>query len=516
MTRNRKKGKDQNKNGREIFINVTPVEKRATILENGELVDFFMEREALEHYAGSIFKGKVNAILPGIEAAFVDIGMDKNGFLHVSDVVDKESILKEILRDEDEPTLRVRQKKGRPQRIEDILKTGEDRMVQVVKEAIGTKGPRLTTYISIPGRYMVLTPYDNNIGISRRITDRAERKRIRAVLSKVEFLEGMGCIVRTVAEGRTEDELKNELRYLINLWKKVKSREERQNAPVTVYEEYGIVLRMIRDKFTEDVTQLVVDSKDEYIRISKFLKAYMPALKKKVKLYTGRTPLFQKYDLDKQLDQIFERKVKLKSGGYLIIEQTEGVVVIDVNTGSFVGKKSLEETAYKTNIEAAEEIPRQLMLRDKGGIIIIDFIDMEVREHRDKVFRALQEKLSGDKARISLRTISQFGVVEMTRQRMRKSVESASHIECPYCAGKGVIKSVQTIAIETVRKIDRMLAKSDKRSKHIVAVTHPDIHAALISDQAKMLSDIQRKNKCKIEIKEDRSFHVEDVIVEER
>ncbi|MFC1548991.1 ribonuclease E/G [Candidatus Omnitrophota bacterium] len=514
MRRRRPRKKSQKKTGREILINVSPVEKRAVILENGELVDFFMERERLEDYAGSIYKGKVTAIVPGIEAAFLDIGMDKNGFLHVSDVLDKGLILKEILSGEDEPLIKQK-KKTRPQRIENILKNKEDRMVQVVKEAIGTKGPRLTTYISIPGRYIVLTPHDNNIGISRRIMDRNERKRIRNVLSKVEFLEGMGCIVRTVAEGRSEDELRNELRYLINLWKKIKGRAEKQKSPVTVYEEYGIVLRMIRDIFTEDVTQLLVDSKDEYNRIIKFLKAYMPSLRTKVKLYTGRVPLFEKFDLDKKIDEIFERKVGLKSGGHLIIEQTEGVVVIDVNTGSFTGTKNLEETAFKTNLEAAEEIPRQLLLRDMGGIIIIDFIDMDIREHRDRVYNLLQQRLQDDKARINVRTISQFGIVEMTRQRMRKSLESASHVECPYCGGKGAIKSVQTIAIEAARKIDRMLAQSTKRRKHIVVTSHPDINSALVSDQARMLSDIQRKHRCKLDLKEDRSLHIEDVLLSE-
>ncbi|MFH1877578.1 MAG: Rne/Rng family ribonuclease [Candidatus Omnitrophota bacterium] len=516
MPRKRIRKKETKEKGREIIINVGPVEKRAAILEDGELIDFFMERESTEQYAGSIYKGKVNAIIPGIEAAFVDIGMPKNGFLHVSDVTDKGAILREILADEDEPVQAVK-KRGRPQqRIDDILKPGEERLVQVVKEAISTKGPRLTTYISIPGRYVVLTPFDNNIGISRRIIDRNERKRIRDIIDGFDFPGDMGCIVRTVAENRTSEELQNEIRYLINLWKKIKSRADNQAAPVAVYEEYGIVLRMIRDLFTQDVTQLVVDSKEEYNRIDRFLKAYMPSLKDKVKLYSGRTPLFQKYNLDKKIDEIFERKVALRSGGYLVIEETEGVVVIDVNTGSFVGKTNLEETAFKTNLEAAEEIPRQLMLRDTGGIIIIDFIDMEVKDHRDKVFNLLQLKLRADKARINLRTISQFGVVEMTRQRMRKSLESSSHIDCPYCGGKGVIKSVETIAIETVRQIDRKLALSTKRHKHLVVTTHPDIHEALISDQARMLSDIQRKYRCKIEIKEDTGLHVENVLISER
>ncbi len=514
MTRKRAREEKQTGAGREILVNISPIEKRVAILDNGILTDFFMERKSLEHYAGSIYKGRVTSILPGIEAAFVDIGLDKNGFLHVSDVVDKSSVLREMLPDEDEAAFKTGKKEAQP-RIKDILKMGEEIMVQVVKEAMGTKGSRLTTYISLPGRYLVLTPHDKSIGISRRITDKAERKRIRDILNKMNFIDKVGCIVRTVAEKRTEEELRGELRYLLNLWERIKSRAERQTAPVTVYEEYGIVLRMIRDIFTEDVTRLVVDSKDEYARIMKFLKAFMPSLRKKVKLYTGRTPLFEKYNLDKKIDEIFERKVGLKSGGYLVIEQTEGVVVIDVNTGSFVGKRSLEETAFKTNMEAAEEIPKQFILRDIGGIIIVDFIDMERKDHRDKLFHFLQQKLRDDKARISLRGMSQFGVVEMTRQRMRKSLESSAHVECPYCGGKGMIKSVETIAIEAVRRMDNLLGKSVKSRKHISVTLHPDINAALVSDQARMLSDIQRRHRCKIELKEDRSLHIEDVTIEE-
>ena len=510
-----KEQKPQRTSGKEILINVGPVEKRIAILDDGKLVDFLMERESREHYAGSIYKGKVVSILPGIEASFLDIGLEKNGFLHVSDVVDKSAVLKEMLGDEDEPTIKTGRKGASP-KIQDILKKGEEVLVQVVKEAISTKGPRLTTFISIPGRYLVLTPYDSGIGISRRITDKVERKRIRDILSTIDKFDKVGCIVRTVAEGRTEKELRNELRYLMGLWAKVKARADKQKAPLRVYEEYGIVLRMVRDIFTENVERLVVDSREEYGRIIKFLKSFMPELKRKVKMYSGHSPLFNKYNLDKRIDEIFERKVSLKSGGYLIIEQTEGVVVIDVNTGSFVGKKSLEETAFKTNIEAAEEIPTQLMLRDIGGIIIIDFIDMEEKNHREKIFHFLQKNLHHDKAKISVCAISQFGIVEMTRQRMRKSLEGASHIECPYCAGKGMIKSVETISIEAVRKIDRMLTKASKKHKHIQVRLHPDINAELISDQASMLSDIQRKFRCKIDLKVDRSLHIEDILLEEK
>ena len=479
------------------------------------MIDFFMERKNPEYSAGSIFKGKVTSILPGIEAAFIDIGYEKNGFLHVSDIISKGAMLEELLSNEDAITFKHKKSGGIP-KINELIKKGEEIMVQVVKEAIGTKGPRLTTHISLPGRFLVLTPYDKGIGISRRITEKEERKKIRESLNKVITLSKMGCIVRTVAEKCKEKELYSELKYLINLWGKIKSRAEKQAAPATVYEEYGIVLRAIRDMFTEDVKKLIVDSKEEYVRITKFLKAFIPGFKSRIKLYSEDTPLFQKYGLDKKIDEIFERKVGLKSGGYLVIEQTEGVVVIDVNTGSFVGKKSLEETAYKTNVEAAEEIPRQLLLRDIGGIVIIDFIDMDTKDHRDKVFNVLQKKLQQDKARISLRSISQFGVVEMTRQRMRKSLEGASHVECPYCAGKGMIKSVETIAIETVRKIDNILVKNKKRNKVLIVQVHSDINTALLSDQAKMLSDIQRKYRCKIELKVGRSLHLEDIFINEK
>ena len=498
--------------GKEILVNVSPVEKRIAILEKNELVDFFMERASGEACAGSIFKGKVTSILPGIEAAFVDIGLNKNGFLHVDDVIDNSYALKELLKEEEAPERKKVRTKKSP-KIENILKKNEEIMVQVIKEAIGTKGPRLTTYISLPGRYLVLTPYDDNIGISRRITDKEERKRIRDIITKIGFPKNMGCIIRTVAENRTEKEFKSELNYLMNLWSKIQDRYQKQKAPVRVYEEYGIVLRMIRDIFGEDIDRLVIDSKEEYGRIIKFLKVLMPKLKSKIKVYNGKIPLFQKYNLDKKISEIFERKVALDNGGSLVIEQTEGVVVIDVNTGSFIGKKSLEETVYRTNLEAAKEIPRQLLLRDVGGIVIIDFIDMEKKDHRDKIFNVLQQNLHKDKARISVRSISQFGIVEMTRQRMRKSLEGSSHVECPYCGGKGAIKSIETIAIEVVRKIDTLLS-SDTKKKSIKACLHPDINDALVSDQAKMLGEIQRKYRCKIELKVDKSLHIEDIVID--
>jgi len=509
----RRKIKKESKTGKMILVNVGPVEKRVAITENGRLEDFYLEREGVEHYVGNIYKGKVSSIIPGIEAAFVDIGLDKNGFLHVSDVTDKNSVLKEILSDEEAPPVQASGRKKFP-RIDEVLKVGQEMMVQVVKEGIGTKGPRITTFISIPGRYLVLTPFDSHIGISRRIKDRAIRKKVRDTIDKFKLPKGIGCIVRTMAEGLSEKELNEEMKYLLNLWKRVKTRAERQKAPVTVYEEYGAVLITLRDKFTNDIEQLIVDSKEEYSRIIKFLKAFRPELNKKVKVYTGQAQLFHKYDLEKQLDAIVERKVSLKSGGYIVIDQTEGLIAIDVNTGRFKGKDNLEATAYKTNLEAAKTIPRQLILRDIGGIVIIDFIDMDQRKHRESVYNVLRQEMRQDKARISLRSISQFGIVEMTRQRMRKSLESTSHIECPYCEGKGIIKSAKTTAIETARKIEKALSAMSGRIKSITVVTHPDINVTLMSNQAKMLSEIQRKYRCRIELREDLHLHREDVVIE--
>lgn len=516
MNENMVKNENIVKNNLEILVNVGPVEKRVAIVDKGKLVDFFLEREGLEHYVGSIYKGKVSAILPGIEAAFVDIGLEKNGFLHASDVWDKSSIVDELLDDDEEkPAPPVHKHSGAP-KIDELLTNNQEIVVQVVKEAISTKGPRLTTYISLPGRYIVLTPYDDHIGISRRIREKEERDRIRSIITKLNLPKNTGCIVRTMAQGRTDKELSEELKYLLNLWKRVKMRVEKKASPVTVYEEYGAVLTTVRDKFTDDIDSLIVDSKEEFLRIMKFLKAFRPSLRRKVELYRGKDALFTKYYLDKQIDEIFKRKVFLKSGGYLVIEQTEGLVAIDVNTGSFTGKNKLEETAFKTNVESAREIPRQLLLRDIGGIVIIDFIDMEDRRHREKVFNILQQELRYDKAKISVRSISQFGIVEMTRQRMRKSLESTSHMECPYCEGKGVIKSAETIAIETARKIDQVLSGIKVPRKHLIVITHPDINVALMSDQAKMLGDIQRKYRCKIDFRDDSTLHREESIVKEK
>ncbi|MBF0253466.1 MAG: Rne/Rng family ribonuclease [Candidatus Omnitrophica bacterium] len=493
-----------------ILVNVGSVEKRIVILSEGRVQDFFMERSADQSYAGSIYKAKVVSIVKGIEAAFLDIGHEKNAFLHVGDILYQDDEM--ITSDDDEEIINKRKTKS-VENIKNLLKNGQEIMVQVAKEAMGTKGARVSGYVSIPGRYIVLTPFDQNIGISKRIKDVEKRKKIREMIAELGLDKNTGCIVRTMAENIDQDALRSEMKYLINLWKNIKAKYESSKAPVTLYEEYGAVLRMVRDRFTEDIDELIIDSKEEFSRIIKFLKAFNPALSRKVIFYNNKTPMFQKYGVNKQIEEIFDRKVALKKGGSLVIEQTESLVAIDVNTGSFTKSANLEQTAFKTNIEAAREIPRQLMLRDMGGIIIIDFIDMAEKKHRDEVFRTLQDELKHDKARISLRSISQFGVVEMTRQRMRKSIEGTSHMECPYCTGRGTVKKPETIAIEAVRNIDKKLSEIKSRKKHIRVTVHPDVHALLTFDQAKMLRDVQKKYRCSIDLRHDISTHIESILI---
>ncbi|KJJ85827.1 ribonuclease G [Candidatus Omnitrophus magneticus] len=499
----------------EIFVSAGPVEKRIAIVSAGKLIDFWWEREDIETYVGNIYKGKVAAIVPGIAAAFIDIGMEKKAFLQAGDVGDMDVI---VFNSDGETDGKPKRPKRYHQelKISDMLKTNQEVLIQVSKESIGTKGPRVTTYLSLAGRYAVFTPFDSNVGISRRIRERSERKRIYDILRNLHLPKGTGCIVRTMSENVTEKELTEEIEYLAKLWEGIRDRAEKAVSPSVVYEEYGAVLKVLRDKLDYNVAYVMVDSPEEYKQILKFLSAFRPELSEKVKLYNGKMPLFHKFDIEKQIDAIFERKVDLKSGGSIVIEQTEGLIAIDVNTGRFTGRDNFEMTAYKTNVEAAREIPRQLILRDVGGIVVIDFIDMDQKSHREGVFNVLQEELKRDKAKISIKPISQFGLVEMTRQRMQRSLEGSSHMECPYCQGKGVIKNPETVALEGARKIERFLLSSKNKIKQLVVIAHPDVSTAFISEEARLLRNIQKKYLCKIDLKEDSKLHLSDVIVYEK
>lgn len=498
---------------REIYINIAQHEKRVAILENKRIEEFYIERPDYVNLVGNIYKGTVESVLPGMAAAFVDLGLEKNGFLHVADVVSGVASYEKLLEEGASEEMEKVETKKFPS-ITELLKKGDEVVVQVVKEPIGTKGARLTTHISIPGRFLVMMPFDNHIGLSKRIESRQERDRIRKIMEDLKLPKDIGFIVRTAAQGASEKDFSRESRYLLNLWQQIKTKVKRVKPPQLIHQEYDLILRVARDIFTADVSKMEIDSRGDFKRISHFLRVLAPHLRPRVKLHSDRVPLFEKFDIEKQVSKIYDRIVQLKSGGYLIFDQTESLVAIDVNSGKFVGKKNLEDTAFKTNIEAAEEIPRQLKLRDLGGIVIIDFIDMEFADHRRNVVKTLEKHLEGDKAKTKILNISSIGLVEMTRQRMRKSIEGKSYQKCPYCNGRGIVKSVSTISLELMRKLEQALAES--RSRDVFVSLHPDVAYHVAATERNMVKPLERRFRKNIRVIEDPNLHLEDMKIEQK
>ena len=495
---------------REIFINVTPHERRVAVLENKRIEEFYIERPDQVNLVGNIYKGRVESVLPGMGAAFVDIGLAKNGFLYVDDVVAPSSGIDNLL--ESAPYEVVTDKRERRRSmpsISELLKKGDEILVQVVKEPIGTKGARLTAHVSIPGRFLVMMPFDNNIGISKRIEARAERDRIRKILADLKLPKDIGFIVRTAAEKASQKDFFREARYLMSLWNHIKARSRRAKPPQILHQEYDIILRVTRDLFTDDVSRFETDSKNDYRRISRFLRILAPQLRSRLRLFNDRVPMFEKFDIERQIDKIYHRMAQLKSGGYLIFDETESLVAIDVNSGKFVGKRNLEDTAFKTNMEAAEEIPRQLKLRDIGGIIIIDFIDMERSEHRKSVIKTLERRLEDDKAKTNILNISSLGLVEMTRQRVRKSVEGKSYQKCLYCNGRGMVKSASMVAMELVRKLEHALRES--RTRDVSIGLHPEVARYVLDPAHNIIRPLERQYRKAIRVVEDPVLHMEEI-----
>lgn len=425
---------------KEIIINVRQQEMRVAVLKDGTLSDYFVEVSRQNAILGNIYKGKIETIVSSINAAFVNLGFGKNGFLYLSEmtnpIVEAElarpvGILEKILK---------RSAKA-PKKVSPEFQAGQEVLVQVVKEPFGNKGPRLTTHISLPGRFLVLMPFDKHVGISKRITDHAERTRLRNILQGLNVSKAMGIIVRTVSVGKGKKELWRDARFLYHVWLKIRNAANRSAAPNLLYQEYDLVWRVIRDSFTEDVDWLWVDSKEEFNKLQRITRTLIgSSLGKKIKLYRENTPIFASRNIDKEIAKIYERKVTLKSGAYIVIEPTEGLTVVDVNSGRFKSNLSPEETAFKINLEAAPEIARQLRFRDVGGIIVIDFIDMTRENHRRQVLAALKSELANDHAKTDCIGISKLGLVEMTRERTGRSLEAISFSPCPHCAGTGRIK----------------------------------------------------------------------------
>ncbi len=499
---------------RDIFISIAQHEKRVAILENKRIEEFYVERPDYVNLVGNIYKGRVESVLPGMGAAFVSMGLEKNGFLYVTDVVTGIPSYEKLLEEgADEEIEKVEPKSPLPS-ITELLKKGDEVVVQVVKEPIGTKGARLTTHISIPGRFLVMMPFDNHIGLSKRIESRSERDRIRKIMEELKLPKDIGFIVRTAAQGASQKDFFRESRYLLNLWQHIKAKAKRVKPLQLIHEEYDLVLRVARDIFTGDVSKLEIDSRGDFKRISHFLRILAPHLRPRLKFHSDSIPLFEKFDIEKQISKIYDRIVQLKSGGYLIFDQTESLVAIDVNSGKFVGKRNLEDTAFKTNVEAAEEVPRQLKLRDLGGIIIIDFIDMEFADHRRTVSRTLERNLESDKAKTKILNISSIGLVEMTRQRMRKSIEGKSYQKCPYCNGRGIVKSVPTIALEIMRKLEGSLAQT--RSRDVFVSLHPEVAYYVSAPERNMVKPLERRFRRNIRVIEDPNLHIEDIKIEQR
>ncbi len=492
---------------REILITQDANEKQVAILEDGRLEEFYIERGESKKLFGNIYEGIVKTVIPGIDAAFVDIGTGKDGFLYVGDALRSPF---DLDAEYDESEQNGHEKRhAKHQRIEEVLKSGQKVIVQVVKEPIGNKGPRLTTQFSIPARYLVMMPGEEKIGVSRRIENRGERERIRKILKNLEIPKGVGFIVRTNAEGKSEKEFTRDIRYLIRLWKKIHAMISQKKPPVMIHQELGLVERVIRDYVTEETTKISVDHPDLFQKLKRFLAVYMPGQKIHIDFTKEKGSLFERHNIDKEIERTFQKNVYLKSGGYIAIEQTEGLVAIDVNTGKFTGHRNLEETVYRNNMEAALEIARQLRLRDAGGIIIIDFIDMEVAEHRRSLFRAFKEAVSKDRAKTHILQMSELGLVEMTRQRMRPSLESAVYDTCPYCEGKGMVKSNATMAIQAIRELRRALRETKDRV--VNCYVHPDVAERLLHQEKKALHHLEKTTGSRISIYSEPSAHREDV-----
>ena len=489
---------------REIVINVDPNETRIAVLEDTKLVELFVERADDRRLVGDIFKGKVNAVLPGIQAAFLEIGLPKTAFLHSSDML--ESMLDFEMFDIDEPT--GGERRPEPQSIENYLQKGQEVLVQVIKEPIGTKGPKVSGRLSLPGRYLVLMPGLNHIGVSRKITDREERQRLKQILHELKPNHA-GLICRTAAEGRSRKEAEADVKYLVDLWKEIEERAAEMEAPALIHREMEMTTGLIRDLFTEEIDRLVIDNKEAYKQILTYLKAFSPELKGRIKLYKGDGPVFDEYGIEAEIEKSLERKVWLKKGGYLVIDHTEALVSIDINTGRFTGKKSQEETILKTNLEAADEVARQLRLRDMGGIIVIDFIDMEQESSKRQVLDTLRAALRKDRARTKVYGLSELGLVEMTRQRERPSLVHYFSEDCPTCGGSGKILSGNSVAMRVDRFLRRIAAHS--KEKNVQLRLHPDAATHHFDVRAERLEELEKELGLKVDVREDPRLRRDDV-----
>ncbi len=459
----------------EILINVTSQESRIAVLENGMLQELLIERTSSRGLVGNIYRGKVIRVLPGMQAAFINIGRERSAFLHAA----------EILPIAEEETLE--QKIPTPD-INELLHDGQTITVQVIKDELGTKGARLTTHLTIPSRYLVYMPDNDHVGISQRIDNEEERQRLKTLLDDRPQGSG-GYIVRTAAEGAAEDDLKRDSEFLLKLWEQIKLKIQKAKAPAVVHEDLDLPLRFVRDLVPTDVEKIRIDSELVHSRLLEFLDDFVPNLNKSLEFYTGERPLFDLFNVEDDIEKSLHRKVTLKSGGYLIIEQTEAMVTIDVNTGAFVGYRNLEDTIFKTNLEAASALARQLRLRNLGGMVIIDFIDMKDEEHKRQVLRTLEKAIDKDHAKTQISEVSSLGLVQMTRKRSRESLEHVLCEPCTTCNSRGSIKTAQTVCYEILRELHRS-AKAYEAKQYLVLASQ-EVVDRMLDEETNHLAELE-------------------------
>jgi len=500
---------------KEMIVSTNGHETMVAILEEDLVAEVFVERERQRGVVGNVYKGRVSKVLPGMQSSFIDIGLERDGFLYVAEVIDTLEEFEKLEADEDGGKGRGGRESARAraqQKIEELLKEGQEILVQVVKEPLGTKGARLTSHVTMAGRFLVFMPTVDHIGVSRKIESREERSRLRGIVTEFRAARGFtgGVIIRTAAAGRPKEDIVSDLEAFHKIWTEIRHKTESQRAPAVVYREASLVSKLLRDLLTEEFQSIRIDSEHEYRRVIELVERIMPSLAPKVKLYTKPFPIFDEYGVQAEIDKALKSKVWLKSGGSIVINQTEALVAIDVNTGRYVGKKSsgrLEDTIVKTNLEAVKEIVRQIRLRDLGGIIVLDLIDMEEKKNRQKVFQAVEQELKKDRSPSKALQVSDFGLIIITRKRVKQSLERVLTEPCPYCSGTGVIKSSSTICYEILSEVKKV--GPDLNGHRLLLRVNPDIARALKEEESAVLKDLRQSIGKDVTIKADVHLHHE-------
>lgn len=506
-------GLGSRKTGNKLVISVEKLERRVALLENGRLEEYSVERNTSRNIVGSVYKGKVKNIEQGLKAMFVDIGFEKNAFLHFWDAIPAalDSNIEEI----DRPDKPGRQKKKRvtANDIPSIYPVGSEVIVQVTKGPIGTKGPRVTTNLSFAGRYLVLMPYSERSGISRKIEDPKERDRLRKILRELEIPEGVGVIIRTVGEGQRARYFVRDLRVLLDQWAKVEQGIKEEKAPARVFEEPDLIDRTVRDFLTDEIDEVICDDRAAIERMNEMVGQISRRARNRIQFYDGAAPIFETFGIQKQIDDAFHRQVWLKCGGYIVIDETEALVAIDVNTGRNKGGRDVEKTILQTNLEAADEIARQLRLRNIGGLIIGDFIDMKSRKDQQAVYSLMKERLRRDKAKTHVLQLSALGLMEMTRQRAQESLSDSIYENCPYCQGRGVVKTSMTTSVELHRMLNTVMRKYQDSVHDIRVILNPDVLKRLKEEDEELLVELERRYAGRLMFRADPSYHHEKFMV---